>query len=169
MRSVCLSVPHGEPVLKLFSISLCALVVEFEFSIGASLRQPRGATASPTGGGGCPCTGRSTDFCLFSTGASSSAEIVVALKRAFWDFEDVLASVGIAKSSSRSVCTDLVCAQNLSGTKITPWRYFLNEGECRCFGNKFFCAKATPWRRKLLWWAKRQRLHEKKFCELCCS
>ena len=43
----------------------------------------------------------------FFHGALSSAVIGVALKRAFWDLEDVLASVGIAKSSGGCVCTDL--------------------------------------------------------------
>ena len=40
--------------------------------------------------------------------------IVVASKRAFWDLEDVLSSVGIAKSSC---CFN----QNFSGTKMIPW------------------------------------------------
>ena len=86
--------PQRASVQVLFDFTLCA-GREFECSFGASLRRPRSVTATSIGAA--------------FHGASSSADVVTVLKRAFWDLEDVLSSVGIAKSSCGVVCTDSPC------------------------------------------------------------
>ena len=60
------------------------------------LRRRLGAMARPIGAAVADVQVVPTVSSFFH-GASSSAEVVVASKRAFWNLEDVLASVGIAK------------------------------------------------------------------------
>ena len=165
MRSGCLSVaPQRDGAQVLFGFTFGAR--QFECSFGKILRRTRSAVSRPIGA----AVADVQVVPHFFHGALSSAVTGVALKRAFWDPEDVLASVGIAKSSSGFACTDLPCCPEcLAKRKITHWLFFFYECECRCFGNKMFSAEAIPWRRKWVWWTKRQRLHAHMFCELFCS
>ena len=125
MRSGCLSVvPQRAGVQVLFGFTSGA-GREFECSFGKILRRPRGATATAIGAAADVQVVPRTCICDFH-GASSSAEIVVALKRAFWDLEDVLAFVGIAKSSGGFVCTDLPCCPECKRNEDNSLGFFTN-------------------------------------------
>ena len=121
MRSGCLSVvPQRDGVQVLFDVTLCA-GREFECSLGASLRRPRGATASPTGEAAAHVQVVRRTFACFPRGRHRIRRSSVALKRAFWDLEEVLASVGIAKSSGGFVCTDLPCCPECKRNEDNSW------------------------------------------------
>ena len=91
-----------------------------------------------------------TCICYFH-GPSSSGDIVVALKRAFWDLEDVLASVGTAKSSGGFVCTGLPCCQKFKRSENNSMGFacFANANVA-VSGKKFF-RRGHTMAAKLLW------------------
>ena len=166
MRFGCLSVVRQQASahdLFGFTSGACRCVGVF---FGKILRRPHGATATSTGAAAADVqVVPRTCICDFH-GASSSAGIAVALKRAFWDLEDVLAYVGTAKSSGGFVCTDLPCCPEFKRNENNYLAFFFTIAHVAVLGINSLSQR--PHLRKLLWWTKRQRLHEHMFCELCC-